>query len=119
MTSDIFSAAYITVFLALYIEAKVKLPTESKFLKPLIQAIIILAGLFTGFSRVSDYKHHWSDVLAGFSLGTIIAFITFFRILKPRFVNSQLAVQRGNQNSEADADNAMIQDNRRGVADVV
>ena len=58
-------------------------------------------------------------MLGGFSLGTIIAFITFFRILKPRFVNSQLAVERDHQNSETGADNAMIQGTRRGVADVV
>ena len=73
------------VFLALYIEAKLHLPKESKFLKPLIQAVVIMMALYTGFSRVSDYKHHWSDVLAGFSLGTTIAFITVFRILRPRF----------------------------------
>ena len=73
------------VFLALYIEAKLHLPKESKFLKPLIQAVFVMIALCTGFSRVSDYKHHWSDVLVGFTLGTIIAFVTIFRVLRPRF----------------------------------
>ena len=73
------------VFLVLYIEAKLHLPKESKFLKIMIQTVFIMLALYTGFSRVSDYKHHWSDVLAGLFLGTVIAFITIFRILKPRF----------------------------------
>ena len=73
------------VFLALYIEAKVHFPRPSQFLKVLIQACLILIGMYTGFTRVSDYKHHWSDVLAGFFLGTLIAFIIIFRLLRPRF----------------------------------
>jgi len=77
--------AFIMVFLALYIEAKLILPRRSKFLKPFIQCVLILMALYTGFSRVSDYKHHWSDVLAGFFLGTSVAFVTIFRVLKPRF----------------------------------
>ena len=73
------------VFLALYIEAKLILPKKSKFLKAFIQSMLILIALYTGFSRVSDYKHHWSDVLAGFVLGTSVAMLTIFRVLKPRF----------------------------------
>ena len=80
-----FFTAYLMVFLALYIEAKLHLPKESKFLKIMIQTVFIMLAFYTGLSRVSDYKHHWSDVLAGFFLGTVIAFITIFRVLKPRF----------------------------------
>ena len=28
---------------------------------------------YTTISRISDYKHHWSDVLSGFILGAIVA----------------------------------------------
>jgi len=78
-------SAYLMVFLALYIEAKLLLPKKSKFLKPFMQAVLLLVALYTGLSRVSDYSHYWSDVLAGFFLGTSIAFLTIFRILKPGF----------------------------------
>jgi len=78
-------SAFLMVFLALYIEAKLVLPKTSKFLKPFIQSVLILMALYTGFSRVSDYKHHWSDVLAGLFLGTSVAFVTIFKVLKPRF----------------------------------
>lgn len=30
---------------------------------------------FTALSRVSNYKHHWSDVLAGATLGTVVAVV--------------------------------------------
>lgn len=73
------------VFLALYIQAKLTLPRESGFLKIFIQTCLILLAFYTGLSRVSDYKHHWSDVLAGFALGTTVAFIAIFGVLKPRF----------------------------------
>ena len=73
------------VFLALYIEAKLLLPKKSRFLKPFMQAVLLLVALYTGLSRVSDYSHYWSDVLAGFFLGTSIAFLAIFRILKPGF----------------------------------
>ncbi len=40
-----------------------------------MQAVVIFMALFTCLSRVSDYKHHWSDVLAGAILGVILAFV--------------------------------------------
>lgn len=45
----------------------------SKLLKHTLQLIAILAALFTAMSRVSDYKHHWSDVLAGLFVGSVYA----------------------------------------------
>lgn len=37
--------------------------------------MIIAAAFYTGLTRVSDYKHHWQDVLAGLLLGTAVASI--------------------------------------------
>lgn len=45
----------------------------SKLLKHTIQFLAIIAALFTAMTRVSDYKHHWSDVLSGLVIGTITA----------------------------------------------
>jgi len=41
----------------------------------MIQLLFISLASFTALSRVSDYKHHWSDVLAGSMLGAVIGFI--------------------------------------------
>ncbi len=73
------------IFLVLYIESRVHFPKESKFLKILVQAVFVMLALFTGFSRVSDYKHHWSDVLAGFFIGTFIAVIVALKVLRLKF----------------------------------
>ena len=87
------------VFLALYLEAKLHLPNPGKFLKVLLQVVFLSLGVYCGFTRISDYKHHWSDVLAGLSLGTIIAFIMVARVLKFRFRRSE-GIEFNTVNSE-------------------
>lgn len=47
----------------------------SKLFKHLIQFCLIMMAWFTCMSRISDYKHHWSDVLAGASIGAVTAII--------------------------------------------
>ncbi|CAN9503086.1 unnamed protein product [Ophioblennius macclurei] len=48
-------------------------------LRPLTQFTLIMMSFYTGLSRVSDHKHHPSDVLAGFVLGALVAYcIAFF-----------------------------------------
>ena len=65
-------SAYSAAFAAFYIQSVVD---SRKFglLKPTIQVLIISAAFYTGLTRVSDYKHHWQDVLAGLLLGTTVA----------------------------------------------
>lgn len=41
--------------------------------KPTLQVLIISAAFYTGLTRVSDYKHHWQDVLAGLLQGASVA----------------------------------------------
>jgi phosphatidate phosphatase len=54
----------------------------SKLLKHFIQLFFISGALYTGLSRISDYKHHHTDVLAGLILGSAIAYVVCFHISK-------------------------------------
>lgn len=47
----------------------------ARLLRPTIQFFLIAASIYTGLSRVSDYKHHWSDVLTGLIQGAIMALL--------------------------------------------
>uniref|UniRef100_A0A4W4F6A1 Phosphatidic acid phosphatase type 2/haloperoxidase domain-containing protein n=1 Tax=Electrophorus electricus TaxID=8005 RepID=A0A4W4F6A1_ELEEL len=63
---------YCMLFLALYVQSKMK-AEWARLLRPTLQFFLIAASLYVGLSRISDYKHHWSDVLTGFIQGAIVA----------------------------------------------
>lgn len=48
----------------------------SKLLRHFFQGVLIYLAVFVCLSRVSDYKHHWSDVLSGAILGVFVAALT-------------------------------------------
>jgi len=48
----------------------------SGLLRPLLQCIAVMMAIYCSLSRISDYKHHWSDVLAGAFFGTVVACIS-------------------------------------------
>ena len=68
-------------FTVLYVESRIHFP-HSKFLKFFLQLVVAQLGILCSLSRVSDYKHHWSDVLAGLLLGIVIAVLTFDRVVQ-------------------------------------
>lgn len=68
---------YCMLFLVLYIQARLK-SEWSRLLRPTIQFFLIATAVYVGLSRVSDYKHHWSDVLAGLLQGGLVAVLTAF-----------------------------------------
>ncbi|XP_043479184.1 putative phosphatidate phosphatase [Leptopilina heterotoma] len=70
---------YAMVYLVLYLELRFTWK-GSKLLKNVLQFICLLAAWFTALTRVSNYKHHWSDVLAGSVLGTVIAVIVALNV---------------------------------------
>ncbi|XP_024937690.1 putative phosphatidate phosphatase [Cephus cinctus] len=72
-------SAYTMVYLAMYLQLRFTW-RGSRLLKHFLQLICLSMAWFTAMSRVSNYKHHWSDVLAGSSLGIIIALIVAFCI---------------------------------------
>ncbi|KPP62873.1 lipid phosphate phosphohydrolase 3-like, partial [Scleropages formosus] len=52
----------------------------ARLLRPVLQFLLVLLALYTGLSRVSDYRHHPTDVLAGFLQGALTAYWVVFHI---------------------------------------
>ncbi|XP_034655067.1 putative phosphatidate phosphatase isoform X1 [Drosophila subobscura] len=65
---------YAMVYMALYLQARMTWH-GSKLLRHLLQFMFIMIAWYTALSRVSDYKHHWSDVLAGALIGSTCALV--------------------------------------------
>ncbi|XP_001334589.3 phospholipid phosphatase 1 [Danio rerio] len=68
---------YCMLFLALYLQSRMR-AGWARLVRPTLQFSLIAASLYVGLSRVSDYKHHWSDVLTGLIQGAAVALFTVF-----------------------------------------
>lgn len=81
----------------LYVQARL-VGKWARLLRPTIQFFLIAFAIYVGYTRVSDYKHHWSDVLVGLLQGALIAVLI---VSVPRApgarLGSRLAWQRGPQ----------------------
>ncbi|KAL4658972.1 phospholipid phosphatase 2-like isoform X1 [Arapaima gigas] len=71
---------YCMLFLALYVQARL-VAKWARLLRPTVQFFLVAFAVYVGYTRVSDYKHHWSDVLVGLLQGALIA------ILNVRYVS--------------------------------
>lgn len=47
----------------------------ARLLRPTLQFGLVAVSIYVGLSRVSDYKHHWSDVLTGLIQGALVAIL--------------------------------------------
>ncbi|MEQ2168404.1 hypothetical protein GOODEAATRI_013973, partial [Goodea atripinnis] len=46
----------------------------ARLLRPLLQSFLVLLAFYTGLTRISDYRHHPSDVLTGYTQGALTAY---------------------------------------------
>ncbi|EDV52760.1 putative phosphatidate phosphatase [Drosophila erecta] len=67
---------YSMVLLALYVHGVWRGRGGVQVLRHVLQFLLLMAALCVSLSRVADYWHHWSDVLAGALLGVTYATIT-------------------------------------------
>lgn len=80
---------YCMLFLALYVQARMA-SKWARLLRPTIQFFLVAFAIYVGYTRVSDYKHHWSDVIVGLLQGALVAVLTvryisdFFKERVPR-----------------------------------
>ena len=76
------------MFLVLYVDLRMTSGASLRLFKPLVEFVLLLLAILCGLSRISDYKHHWSDVFAGLVLGTFLAFFFVLRVLELHRVNT-------------------------------
>ncbi|XP_077427201.1 phospholipid phosphatase 3-like isoform X2 [Vanacampus margaritifer] len=72
-------AMYTMLYLAFYLQARLTW-RKARLLRPLLQFFLFLLAIYTGLTRVTDNRHHPSDVLAGFILGALTAYWVAFYI---------------------------------------
>ncbi|XP_029440647.1 phospholipid phosphatase 3-like [Rhinatrema bivittatum] len=70
---------YAMLYLVFYLQARFTWK-GARLLRPLLQFVLLLLALYTGLTRISDYRHHPSDVAVGFLQGTLVAYWVAFHI---------------------------------------
>lgn len=80
-------SAYTMIYLVLYLQARFTWE-GSKLLRHFMQYLCFMMAMGTALSRISDYKHHWSDVLAGSLQGALVA------VLVAVFISDLFSPQR-------------------------
>ncbi|CAL8347209.1 phospholipid phosphatase 3 isoform X2 [Gadus morhua] len=70
---------YTMLYLAFYLQSRFTW-RGARLLRPLLQFTLLMMAFYTGLSRVSDHKHHPTDVLAGFFQGALVACCTVYLV---------------------------------------
>ncbi|CAB1415776.1 unnamed protein product [Pleuronectes platessa] len=65
-------SVYAALYLAMYVTCTVQ-AKGTRLAKPVLSLGLMCLAFLTGLNRVAEYRNHWSDVIAGFIIGTAIA----------------------------------------------
>ncbi|XP_003378694.1 lipid phosphate phosphohydrolase 1 [Trichinella spiralis] len=74
--------AYGMLYIVMYLQIRVQWGIYNRLIKPFIQFIFICLAIAIGLSRISNYKHHWSDVLCGLALGFFTASLLVIHVMQ-------------------------------------
>ncbi|KAI6190775.1 AcidPPc domain-containing protein [Aphelenchoides bicaudatus] len=61
------------IYLCIYTQNRLSGQIKNKFIVPLIYLLLIGSTLWIGYSRIAEFKHHFTDVLVGFLVGLLTA----------------------------------------------
>jgi len=79
---------YTMLFFAMYLQYRWPAGHNTQLVKNCLQYLAIFFAIFVGMTRISDYKHHWSDVLGGLVLGGACAILTITHVWRYYFKNN-------------------------------
>ncbi|CAI2328730.1 unnamed protein product [Caenorhabditis sp. 36 PRJEB53466] len=67
------TAMFSAFWVVLYLQARLKPAIRNNVLVALLQTLVMIGGLFICCTRITDNKHHWSDVAVGIAVGMAVA----------------------------------------------
>ncbi|CAH2089788.1 unnamed protein product [Euphydryas editha] len=88
-------SAFTMFYLIFYLEKRM-VWRGTRLLRHSFQFVAFLISWFTALTRISDYKHHWSDVLAGYFVGLTFAILVWTwgtDILEPKKEQKPIPLQ--------------------------
>ncbi|KAI6216568.1 hypothetical protein M3Y99_01815100 [Aphelenchoides fujianensis] len=63
-----------STFAVIYLQYRLADVLRCRLITPILQVTIFGCGLLISFSRIFDYKHHWTDVSVGIMIGVLTMF---------------------------------------------
>ncbi|KAL5106196.1 putative phosphatidate phosphatase [Taenia crassiceps] len=64
------------IFIAVYLHYRMPDIGMGSVLQAFVQTAAVTAAFYVGMTRVSDNKHHWTDVLGGMIIGALVGIFT-------------------------------------------
>ncbi|VDD75775.1 unnamed protein product [Mesocestoides corti] len=69
------------IFIVVYLHYRMPRISMGSVLQAFVQTAAVTAAFYVGLTRVTDNKHHWTDVLAGMLLGAAVGIFSVTMLL--------------------------------------
>lgn len=93
-------SVYTSIFMMWFVQSRVP-GNITYLLVPWLQCMCVLWGMVCSFTRITDHRHHWWDVLAGSVFGIAVAVFTV-KLFCKGFSNIEHNAQMAVRSSKAD-----------------